>query len=138
MIATIVITSRVNAPSINNQGQPEPVIEELKPTPQPVPEVRIPKKTYTRAELEVALTAVAKKYGQSYEMMSAVLQCESGWQVDPPRNGISFGIAQFTIPTWHDFGYGDIMDPYIQLEVMGKMWSMGLNKRWDCYKMLYL
>ncbi len=64
-----------------------------------------------------------------------VIFCESGFQVDPKHNGISWGIAQFTKATWIDFGYGDIMNPQSQFAVMAKMWKRGLQGRWDCYKM---
>lgn len=63
-----------------------------------------------------------------------VLQCEGGFNVDPlPHNGISWGVAQFTPPTWEDFGHGDIMNPYWQIKTMAKMWAMGLQNRWDCF-----
>ena len=130
------MTGRANAPSRGDQGQTEPVIENLKTTPPPVVEVRMPTTTYTREELKLALAAVAEKYGQEYEKMLAVIQCESGFLIDPPHNGISWGIAQFTKPTWQDFGYGDIMNPLIQLDVMGKMLNNGLIGRWDCAKIL--
>jgi len=74
-----------------------------------------------------------------YDKAVAVVHCESSWKIDPrPHNGISLGIAQFTKPTWDDYGVGRYEDinPYDQLSVMAKMWSKGLQKRWDCYKIL--
>lgn len=67
----------------------------------------------------------------------AVIACESGFQVDPPHNGISWGIAQFTKDTWKDFGSGDIMNPLFQIQTFSKMWSKGLQNRWDCYRLGY-
>lgn len=93
--------------------------------------------TTSQSELKALLKDISVKYGLDYQKMEAVVQCESGWQIDPPHNNISWGIAQFTPATWEDFGYGDIMNPYSQLEVMGKMWSKGLMSRWDCYKILF-
>lgn len=87
--------------------------------------------------LKEALSSVAVKYGLDYDQMSTVVSCESGWRIDPPHNNISWGIAQFTPATWKDYGTGDIMNPYMQLEVMGKMWKKGLMGRWDCYRILY-
>lgn len=94
----------------------------------------------TTAQLKAHLRKLSTLYGLNYEQMEAVIQCESSWRVDPlPHNGISLGIAQFTRPTWNDYGVGDYeaINPYIQLDVMAKMWSLGLAKRWDCYRMLY-
>lgn len=79
------------------------------------------------------------KYGLSptvsQEMMETI-QCESGWRVDPPHNNISWGISQFTPDTWEQFGYGDIMNPVSQLNVMAMMWGeYHLQNRWDCYRL---
>lgn len=89
-------------------------------------------------DLKSYLREQASLYGVDYDEMSAVIQCESGWRVDPPHNNISWGIAQFTPDTWTDFGSGDIMNPYTQLDVMAKMWSKGLHGRWDCYKIVFV
>lgn len=69
-------------------------------------------------------------------MVEKVIQCESGWNV-LADNGVSYGLLQFTPATWQDFGYGDIMNPYSQIETTAKMWSKGLQRRWDCYRMLF-
>lgn len=86
-------------------------------------------------DLKEFLKGVAIKYGQDYSVMDAVVNCESGWRVDPPHNGVSLGIAQFTSDTWTDYGIGkyESINPYDQLKVMGYMWSIGLQDRWDCY-----
>ena len=78
------------------------------------------------------------KYGLSptqYQEIIKTVNCESGWQIYPKKNHISWGISQFTPPTWKRFGHGDIMDPISQLDVMAKMWSMGLQDRWDCFRL---
>ena len=81
------------------------------------------------------------KYGieEQYNKAVAVIQCESSWRINPPHNGVSLGIAQFTAPTWKDFGTGKYEDinPYLQLSTLAKMWSLGLQRRWDCYVMLF-
>ncbi len=74
--------------------------------------------------------------GQDYQEMIDTIQCESGWQIYPKPNYISWGIAEFMPATWHDFGNGDIMDPIMQIKVMARMWSKGLMGRWDCAKIL--
>lgn len=92
----------------------------------------------TKEGLMEALETDFAKYGIENQVGKAekVIQCESGflWYA---QNPISKGVAQFTPATWKDFGYGDIMNPYSQLEIMAKMWSKGLQKRWDCYIIIY-
>jgi hypothetical protein len=123
LIATVAIQGKTIAPTtLENKGE---ITEILKPSSLP----EIP----TQQELKLYLASLVNKYGLDYDLMSAVIQCESGWQIDPPHNNISWGLCQFTPPTWDDFGYGDIMNPYAQLEVMVEMWSKGLEGRWDCY-----
>lgn len=81
---------------------------------------------------------MVSQYGGNYALISSVIDCEnSSWSVDPlPHNNVSWGFAQFTPATWKDFGHGEIMNPYSQIEVMVKMFNMGLSKRWDCAKIL--
>ena len=68
------------------------------------------------------------------EIAEKIIQCESGWNIFAD-NGISYGLAQFTPATWHDFGEGDIMNPHTQIRTMAKMWkNPKLRNRWDCYR----
>ena len=122
-------------------------IKEPEPTLQPVitveskpKEIKTGKNYYqgvliTRAGLISYLETVFTQEGIEDQIPRAieVIQCESGFQVDPKHNGISWGVAQFTPPTWEDFGEGDIMNPHAQLRVMARMWRKGLQNRWDCY-----
>ena len=90
----------------------------------------------TKENLKQVLAYEFGTYGLESQIQTAeaVVACESGFQVDPPHNGVSWGIAQFTKPTWKDFGYGDIMNPLSQVQVMAKMFSRGLQNRWDCFR----
>ena len=92
---------------------------------------------YSRVGLTSYLELEFTKYGIANEIPTAiaVINCESGFQVNPKHNNISWGIAQFTPATWHDYGYGDIMNPVSQINVMAKMWSLGLANRWDCFRL---
>ncbi len=82
--------------------------------------------------LEVAFT----KYGIADQIPIAkeVISCESGFRINAD-NGISYGILQFTKPTWQDFGHGDIFNPFVQIDTTAKMVKMGLWNRWDCWRM---
>lgn len=93
----------------------------------------------TREALKSYLEATFTNNGlaDQIKIAEAVLICESGFQIDPKHNGISWGIAQFTKPTWQLYGYGDIMNPQSQLTVLTKMWLEGKQNNWDCWCMSY-
>jgi hypothetical protein len=93
----------------------------------------------SREELTGYLETSFEKYGLESQIPMAIktIDCESGFQVDPKHNGISWGVAQFTPDTWKDYGYGNILNPEYQLETMARMWSQGLQKRWDCWRMKF-
>lgn len=89
-------------------------------------------------ELKRFLLDVSAKYGQDYDVMENVIQCESGFQTNTfSRGEISYGVAQFTPPTFSEYCSGSYVDPYAQLSCMGKMFHDGLAARWDCYRQLY-
>lgn len=99
--------------------------------------IRLYPENPTKEQLKDYLKLVFEKEGISDQLARAeqVITCESGWNVFAD-NGISYGIAQFTPDTWNDYGYGDIMDPYKQIEMMAKMWKNNLQSRWDCFKVI--
>ena len=102
------------------------------------------KSTLNSKDLKGFLKEVSLQYGQNYEMMTAVIQCESTWGVTAYNEddekfvpGGSFGIAQFTIPTFEENCSGDYKDPLDQLSCMGLLWKRGEQKRWMCYRKLF-
>ena len=133
------MSGRVIALTIKgDQGETKQKIEELKPTPQPVPEVRMAKKTYSREELKQVLAEVAEKYGQEYNEMEVTVENESGFNPHAiGDDGDSLGIAQITTKTW--FGYcatsnkDERNNPYKALDCMGKLWKMGYPHWWTEY-----
>ena len=92
----------------------------------------------TKNDLKDMLKTQFDTYGISDQLKvaEAIISCESGWNIYAD-NGISFGILQFTKPTWKDFGSGDIMNPYWQIKTFASMWSRGLKNRWDCFRLGY-
>lgn len=71
------------------------------------------------------------------DMVEKIIQCESGWQINVYSKGkVSYGISQYTVPTFKQFCSGDYKNPYDQIKCMSKMISAGLKDRWDCTKIL--
>jgi hypothetical protein len=97
-------------------------------------------KVYAVDYLKRYVGEMSIQYGlspQGYQELVATIQCESNFQIDPKHNGISWGIAQFTKPTWNKEGIGDIMNPITQIEVMVRMWKNNQEPQWDCWCMKY-
>lgn len=90
----------------------------------------------TKEDLNRMLEIQFNTYGLGSELpiARAIISCESNWNINAD-NGISFGILQFTKPTWKDFGTGNIFNPYWQIQTFAKMYKNGLRDRWDCYRL---
>jgi soluble lytic murein transglycosylase-like protein len=92
----------------------------------------------------------AKEYGVSSVKMSAVIKCESSWNVKAVNwqdshklSKGSHGIAQFSQQTIEMYGKQiglENPDPYNAhdaIRVMAYMWSKGKMTQWSCYSKLY-
>jgi len=89
-------------------------------------------------ELKGFLYDLSIKYGQSYEKMYQVIDCESGWDnTQIGDDGRSIGIAQFLRSTFSENCTGDYYSAKDQLTCLASMWQNGLQKRWTCYRMLF-
>lgn len=77
---------------------------------------------------------VAIEYGLDWEKFNYTIQNESSYN-PLSDNGISVGVAQFTLPTWFDYcgKIDDRTNPIKSIKCMGKMWSLGLQFKWDAY-----
>ncbi len=106
--------------------------EKLPKAPRPYQGVKVSKQ-----DIQEMVSEQFTLYGIASQIPTAlkVVQCESGFNINAD-NGISYGVAQFTPATWKDFGHGNIFNPLYQIETMAKMWKIGLQKRWDCYRMI--
>jgi hypothetical protein len=132
LIGTAAFVSTTKAPTLSHKEAALQTIESPKPTSKPVTKVA------DNVTLKQALNLVATKYGQDYQQMADVIQCESTWRTNVYSwTGSSYGIAQFTQPTFQDYCTGSYKDPFAQLDCMGKMWQLGLQRRWDCYRNLF-
>ena len=100
-----------------------------KPLSQPI--------TASASELIAFSKTISAKYGIDHEKFQATIQNESSFNpyaVEPTRR-LSIGISQYTLDTWLEFcsNVDDRTDPYKSLSCMGRMWSQGLEYRWDAY-----
>lgn len=81
----------------------------------------------------------AAKYGVSYDELSKVIQCESGFDHLVCEhggycdNGKAYGIAQFHHPTFKAYCTGNYYDMEDQIRCMTKMFSVGEQSHWSCY-----
>lgn len=117
--------------TLNNAVQPANAVK------QPITGTSYYQGVYISPEsIKAVLAAEFSTYGIENQLAKAesVISCESGFEVNPKPNGISWGVAQFTKSTWQDFGIGDIMNPYMQIKVMATLWQMSEQWRWNCYK----
>lgn len=99
------------------------------------------RKTYAVDELKAFLKELSVTYGLDHAKIYYTVDNESSFNpyaVEPTKR-LSIGISQYTIGTWLEFcsTKDDRTDPYKSLECMAKMWSMGLEYRWDAYCLRY-
>lgn len=94
----------------------------------------------TKENLKGALEVDFAKYGilDQLDRAEKVLQCESGFQVDPPHNNSCRGIAQFKVSTWDWFNkvretHMEFMNPFSQIDMMSWAWSKGYQSQWECF-----
>jgi hypothetical protein len=128
MVGTLAFADTVQSITINTQQLPVTTITVKRPILN----------FYSTVFLKDYASEESVKYGLTdaqHTILMATISCESGWNIHPKPNHISWGIVEFTPATWHDFGHGDIMNPITQIDTMIKMWSNGLENRWDCYRL---
>jgi hypothetical protein len=121
-------------------GNPSKVVVN---TPEQVQDIRIIQESTFEFEVAQAPKQGCEYWFNYIDTMNATVE-EKSWAQKIVRcestcnpNAISYmgakGIAQFTIPTWKDFGGDrDINNPYHQLEVALEMYRKGLQSRWCC------
>ena len=82
----------------------------------------------------------SEKWDVSFADMIAVIKCESNFRHENVYGdgGRAYGLCQFHKPTFDDncekCNYYSIDD---QIDTMAKMFSLGLQHHWTCYKKLF-
>lgn len=92
----------------------------------------------TTEQIKLAISETAIKYGLDYEEFYQTLLKESS--LDPNAdNGVSVGIAQFTLETWLEncSDKDDRTDWKKSIECAGKLWQKGEYWRWDIWCMYF-
>jgi hypothetical protein len=133
LLTTPALNNVANAPTTDNK-----ILETTKE--EEITETRLIVETpLTREELKKVLQDFAIEYGLNFEKMEATISCESGFQIDPPGNLVSRGVAQFTLDTWLAYcsDTDERLNPQKSFECMGAMWKKGLAYKWDCYCFTY-
>jgi hypothetical protein len=80
----------------------------------------------------------ATKYNVSESQMLATLKCESGFNASANGdNNTSHGIAQINLPSHPSVTHEEAHDPDFAIEWMAKQFSLGHQRIWSCYNILY-
>ena len=137
MLSLFPSTQLLENPILNGVVQAPTIRIENASTVKPPQELRPVKQDYSPEALKRYVAIQFAKYGIEDEIpiAEAVAACESSWNWQA-SNGISYGIFQYTPATWEQWGSGDIMNPETQIKVTARLWSLGQQWRWDCWKML--
>lgn len=125
LIATAVIIGLIIPTSFNNRS--EALVNQILPTESlPV----IP----SISQIKLAISDIVIKYGLDYEQFEYTIEHESTFN-PLADNGISVGLAQFTLPTWlgNCSSTDERLNWHKSLDCMGKLWSIGQQYRWDAY-----
>lgn len=101
----------------------------------------VPADIPTKENIKMALADAVNKYGldpKELSIIDSVIMGESSYNPNA-NNGISVGLAQFTLDTWlGNCGFIDERKDYEKsLDCMVKLWAKGEKWRWDIYCLNY-
>lgn len=91
----------------------------------------------TKNDLKSYLATEISQYGGNFSLLDKVIECESSYRTDVySSNRSSYGVCQFTKPTFSENCTGDYENPYNQILCMVLMAKRGMLGRWDCLSIL--
>lgn len=131
LIGTVAIIGNAKAPQYSHKSGE---IGESTSVPKPTSQ-----QAYSASvnELKGYLAYLVATHGGNFALLDDVIMCESGWRTDVYSKGqVSYGISQFTLPTFQENCEGDYKDPKAQLKCMVLMFANGMAERWDCFRIL--
>ncbi len=88
----------------------------------------MPRKEYTRAELQSIVIRAARKYGIDERIALKQIETESAWNNYAGSGAGAKGLFQFIDGTARRFGLRDVYNPYEASEAYGKYMSFLLRK----------
>ena len=106
-------------------------------TPNPIESLS---KTPTTEEVKKAVVFIANNMGLNADQFYRTIQCESGFNYDPPRwndAGLAYGVAQFHADTFYGNCKGDYYSARDQIVCMATMWKEKIQWPWTCFTDLF-
>lgn len=122
-----------------NESEIRPtMLEDVKSTKIPVTTATRPREVLNASsnDLKEYLKQQSSLYGVDYAVLTKVVNCESSWN-SSARTSVSYGIAQFTKPTFKEYCKGEYTNAKDQLTCMASVFKKKMMSRWDCWRSLY-
>lgn len=103
--------------------------------------------TRQASSTEEMISFYAQKYDVSEKRLHDTLMCESGLKsiqsripdsTGPNGQEDSWGVAQIHLPDHLDINKEQAMNPEFAIDWSAKMFSLGKQRMWTCYRNLYL
>lgn len=105
-----------------------------------IPVQRVEAAELSIPELKAIATSSAARYKLSpaqERKMLATITCESNWDVNAASLTGDYGIVQIHEKAHPEIMRAQMLDPYFALDWMAHEWSLGHQKLWSCYTLLY-
>ena len=94
----------------------------------------------TVSDLQAIATSSAAKYHltkRQTKQMLATITCESGWDINAVGGMGEIGLVQIYPPAHKDITEEQMKDPYFSLDFIAKNFSVGNQKIWSCWRLLF-
>lgn len=102
-----------------------------------------PKTENTILDYQYYLLDASRNYNISFHDLFRVVKCESNWKKTAlGDSGKALGLAQYHKATFHrhakfvDLEWYDYTNPYHQLDLMARAWSLGMSDEWSCKRIV--
>ena len=104
---------------------------DLRPTPTPSPEmVELYEDAVATGSMEAIILTAATEFGIDGDYLVSVAKCESGLDPHAVSRAGYYGLFQFDLRTWEEFGYEGIYNPVAQARTTARLLAKGHTSRW--------